>query len=431
MPRAGSLKLTPFQNANLDARTREAHPSVASQLPSPTEIAVYENLSDAESDWRAFEQQADCTVFQTFDWLSTWQRHVGARAGVRPAIVVGRAGGDILFILPLACQRSGLARELVWLGSDLCDYNAPLLAPQFSARLGARPFRDVWRQVVETLQGRLSLRHDLVRLEKMPGNVGAQPNPMSALGVTANPSGAYSTPLAETWEAFYGAKRSSATRRRDRTKRKRLAELGTLALVHPHDDREILAALDTLIAQKSRVLLQMGAGNLFAQPGYCEFYRALATDSRTRPLVHISHLNCGPQIAAANLGLTFRSTYYHLLASYDDGAVSRWGPGAAHLHDLLRYAIGQGLKVFDFTIGDEPYKRDWCDGPQKLYDHLSLATWRGIFVVVPAAAKLWFKRQIKQTPLLWKTFSEARKFYGSLRQAIQSSKAKAPRDSNP
>ncbi len=429
MPRAGSLKLAPFEHANLDARTRETYLSVASPLPAPIEIAVYENLSDAESDWRAFERQADCTVFQTFDWLSTWQRCVGARAGVRPAIVVGRAGGDILFILPLASRKNGLARELVWLGSDLCDYNAPLLAPQFSSRLGARPFREVWRQLVETLQRHSSLRYDLVRLEKMPGNVGAQPNPMLALGVTANPSGAYSTPLAESWEDFYGAKRSSATRRRDRTKRRRLAELGPLALVHPHDDKEILAALDTLMAQKSRALLQMGAGNLFAQPGYSEFYRALATDSRTKPLVHISHLNCGPEIAAANLGLTFRSTYYHLLASYDAGALSRLGPGAAHLHDLLRYAITRGLKIFDFTIGDEPYKRDWCDGPQKLYDHLSLATWRGIFVVVPAATKLWFKRQIKQTPLLWKTFSEARKFYGSLRQALPSSKA--PRDSNP
>src|SRR5665811_2337324 len=51
-------------------------------------IAVYEDLSAIERDWRAFEPHADCTVFQSFDWLATWQRHIGARNGVRPAIVV-------------------------------------------------------------------------------------------------------------------------------------------------------------------------------------------------------------------------------------------------------------------------------------------------------------------------------------------------------
>lgn len=425
MPRAGSVQLAAYDEANSDARTRSV--SIANAVPPPIEFTIYENLSNVEGDWRAFEQQADCTVFQTFDWLSTWQRHIGARGGVRPAIIVGRAGGEVLLILPLATQKIAFARELVWLGSDLCDYNAPLLAPRFSSSLGTRQFHEVWQHIVATLRSRPRLSYDLVRLEKMPGDVGSQPNPMLTLGVTANPSGAYRTPLTAPWEAFYTAKRSSATRRRDRTKRRRLAELGALALVHPDDNSEMLAALDTLMAQKSRALLEMGAGNLFARPGYADFYRALATDPRTKPLVHVSELNCGPQVAAVNLGLTFRGTYYHLLASHAAGELSRFGPGAAHLHDLLRHAIDRGCEIFDFTIGDEPYKRDWCDSPQKLYDHLSVATWRGIFVFVPAFAKSWFKRQIKQTPVLWKAFSRARKFYGSLMHRAPMSKSEASR----
>ena len=83
--------------------------------------------------WRAFEQTADCTAFQTFEWLATWQRHIGAREGAQPAVVVGRdPGGDILFMLPLAVAKRGYGRELTFLGSDLCDYNAPLLAPDFA-----------------------------------------------------------------------------------------------------------------------------------------------------------------------------------------------------------------------------------------------------------------------------------------------------------
>jgi CelD/BcsL family acetyltransferase involved in cellulose biosynthesis len=76
-------------------------------------IAVHEDLSAIERDWRAFEAQADCTAFQSFDWLAAWQRHIGARNGVRPAIVVARDGaGAILFLLPLAVRSAGFAREL-------------------------------------------------------------------------------------------------------------------------------------------------------------------------------------------------------------------------------------------------------------------------------------------------------------------------------
>jgi CelD/BcsL family acetyltransferase involved in cellulose biosynthesis len=43
----------------------------------------------------------------------------------------------------------------------------------------------------------------------------------------------------------------------------------------------------------------------------------------------------------------------------------------------MRYAIERKCDAFDFTIGDERYKSEWCDGVFKLYDHVSAATWRG------------------------------------------------------
>jgi CelD/BcsL family acetyltransferase involved in cellulose biosynthesis len=253
----------------------------------------------------------------------------------------------------------------------------------------------------------------------MPDMVGAQANPLRYLGGAVNPSGAYLTHLSGDWDAFYTAKRSSATRRRDRTKRKRLAESGEVRLVTPQGDGDIRGSLDILMQQKARAFARMGVANLFARPGYAQFYRALAGDPATRPLVHVSRLDVGPTPAAVNLGLTFRDRYYHLLASYDDGDLSRYGPGAAHLHDLLRYAIGRDLRVFDFTIGDERYKRDWCDSELTLYDFISAATWRGTLVVAPMRVALRLKRWIKGTPVLWQAFSAGRALVGSLARKLR------------
>jgi CelD/BcsL family acetyltransferase involved in cellulose biosynthesis len=415
MPPAIAPKLGIYQDGLCGSYAQASGAPAARAEVAPVSLTVFENLADIENDWRTFERDADCTVFQSFDWLSIWQQHVGSLTGVRPAIIVGRDGaGEMLFILPLATQRTGFARELVWLGSELCDFNAPLLARRFVAQVGEQRFLQLWRDALDQLQDHARLHFDLIRLKKMPAAIGTQKNPMLALNVMLNPSGSYITELTDDWETFYKAKRSSSTRSRERTKRKRLAEFGPLAFVSADNVDDRLAGLDILVAQKSRSFARMGVANIFAKPGHMAFYRTLYTDPRARHLVHISRLDCGGHTAAVNLGLTFRDTYYHLQASHDDGELGRFGPGAAHLNELLHYAIEHGFKHYDFTIGDEPYKRDWCDGAQPLYDHISVATGRGACVFLPAVAKNWLARRIKQSPALWKFFSQTRASLGSL-----------------
>ncbi len=403
-------------NALLDDRPAPGAANVAPADPSrpAIELTICRDLDAIEADWRAFEQQADATAFQSFDWLSLWYRHVGRPAGVRPAIVLGRSAGSLAFLLPLAV-RPGLVRTLTFLGEDLCDYNAALIAPGFSTYLDAAGFAALWSEIRARLQERPELGHDLIRLTKMPETIGTQPNPFLHLDVALNPSGAYLTHLAGTWDEFYSAKRSSATRRRDRTKRKRLAEHGEVRFVTAQDAAESTRTMQTLIEQKSKAFARMGVPNLFERPGHGAFFLDLATNPRTRHLVHVSRLDVGPIFAAVNLGLTFHGSYYHVLASYDDGEVSRFGPGAAHLRDLLQFAIEKGCDRFDFTIGDERYKLEWSDTVVKLHDHIAAATPRGWLAVVPSLVFRRVKRLIKQNPTLWRAFSATRGAIGSLR----------------
>ena len=303
----------------------------------------------------------------------------------------------------------------MWLGSELGDYNAPLLAPDFSQKLGPRRCLHLWPEVLRRIQSHADLRFDMIHFVRMPEMVGAQHNPFRQLPVTTHPSGAYLTHLTDNWDAFYTTKRSSSTRRRDRTKRKKLGEMGEVKLITPQGTEDIGSSFDTLVTQKTRSFAAMGVSNMFDRPGYSEFYRALAIDPATRHLVHVSRLDVGAIPAAVNFGLTFRGCYYHVLASYDDGEVSRFGPGAAHLHDLMRYAIETRCRVFDFTVGDERYKRDWSDTESALFDHLAYARWRGAIVAMPTLTMIRIKRFIKQTPLLWNAFSKVRALVGTLK----------------
>jgi CelD/BcsL family acetyltransferase involved in cellulose biosynthesis len=208
--------------------------------------------------------------------------------------------------------------------------------------------------------------------------------------------------------------RSAATRSRERTKRRRLADNGELRLINQSDPDDRKRTLSILFHQKSRRLAQKepkashrdGFSNPFAQSGQSNFYLSVA--AKPDSFVHVSRLDVGSTCVAANLGLQFRRVYYYILTSCDDGPLSRYGPGVIHLHELMRYSISRGFRHFDFTIGDHPYKLDWADETLKLYDHVGAACWRGVplaaKIIVASQAKQW----LKKSPSLWQLASRGK-----------------------
>ena len=370
-------------------------PAPANAMPR---FQITEDLTSIEDEWRGFESHANCTPFQTFDWLVNWQRCIGLRQGITPIIVLARApGGELLFILPLAIEQLRYGRCLTFLGRALCDYNAPLLSPEVAQTLTASRFAELWKALHAEIQR--GYPHSFVWFDKMPQRVGGQHNPMCDLKTQRNASSAHATELQTDWELFYSQKRSAATRRNDRKKLKKIGEFGAVEFRSPAKPEEIQKLLSTLIEQKSIKFAKMGVANIFAKPGYTEFFTTIAINARL--LVHVSALQVGANAAATNLGLTFRGCYYYVLASYGDGPVARFGAGAAHLHELMRYATGHGCTRFDFTIGDEPYKRDWSDVELHLYDHVNGVGVFGKIVASLISIALRFKRWIKTTPVIW------------------------------
>jgi CelD/BcsL family acetyltransferase involved in cellulose biosynthesis len=103
-----------------------------------------------------------------------------------------------------------------------------------------------------------------------------------------------------------------------------------------------------------------------------------------------------------------------VLVSYDEGDVSRYGPGAAHLRELMSHAIAQGLQRFDFTVGDEPYKLEWSDTAITLYDHAAAATLLGWAFARYALVRRRIKRLIKQDQRLMRIFQRTRSVFGAL-----------------
>ncbi len=397
---------------------REVAASVTNALIAGTSaeklaIAVHTDLAAIEQAWREFEHTAHHTPFQSFDWLFKWQKHIGGPRGTLPLIVTGRTGtGKMLFLLPLSIERRRGVRQLVWLANERCDYNGPLLAADLA--LHGLDWTACWHQIIGAI--REHARIDLVHLQKMPRMVGDQVNPLMQLDVARHPNDGHVATLAGNWDDFYKARRSSSSRKVQRKQLNRMMQFGELRFAEPAEPVDRATTLHVLVHQKSRALARMGVADMFARPGVSDFYKDLVADTRLAGTVHISRLDVGAEVAATSVALIKDRRYYLILSSYNDGPISAQGPGRAHLMELLRSTIANGIEQFDFTIGNEPYKLDWCDVRVELFDHLAPLTLRGRVARTALQAINACHRSIRNNSAAWHAFAKARaRLYGLVR----------------
>tara|TARA_R110000868_G_scaffold877_12_gene6602 strand:+ start:9836 stop:11152 length:1317 start_codon:yes stop_codon:yes gene_type:complete len=384
-------------------------------------LSVHDDLASLADIWTELEQSGDCSAFQTFAYVSAWFTHVGRTEGVTPCVVVGwdiedaGAGEGPLFIMPLGLTRSTFGTKLGWLAAGVSDYQGPVLSKNFSLRVRPGQFKGLWRQIRETLPD-----HDIVELNSMAQKIGGQANPFMQLdGLSQHASSAHMTRFNGDWDAYYDAKRSSGSKKRDRQKRRKLEEFGETTLVTPTDTAAIAETVNTLIAQKSVAFARMGIANIFDKPGMRDFYVALATDAAANGLIEVSRLEVGGAIAATNWGISFKGRFHYVLTSYDEQAeFANRGPGMVQLMELMKHASETGHTEFDFTVGDEGYKADWCEIETLLFDFVEAASVRGLLIRLPKVTFRKVKRFIKQTPVLWQAFTRLRAAAGTLPEAI-------------
>ncbi len=361
--------------------------------------------------WRAFETDAAGHVFQTYDYVAAWVRHVAAARGIEPRIVVARAGsGRLLAILPLGVGRRMGVRVLSWLGGDQSDYHCGLFDRAFLAGLHDDPAAaEAFRRAAVAAA---SAGADVVRFTRQPAAIDGLSNPFAGPGALDHASQAHETRLEGSFEAYYTAKRGKSSRRIDKRKLDKLTSLGPLRLVDATDPGEIRRIMAALVAMKRDSLAARGISDIFGEPGVRDFYEAIAQTAAAGGPAHVAALYCGDDIAACSWGLVHGRRYYYVLHTYAGGEIGRCSPGKHLMYHLMQWAIARGVDAFDFTVGDEPYKAEWCEVSQPLRDTVASLSARGSGLAMALHAGATAKRVIKTTPILWRGAEALRRRLG-------------------
>ncbi|NKB94925.1 GNAT family N-acetyltransferase [Ochrobactrum intermedium] len=76
-------------------------------------------------------------------------------------------------------------------------------------------------------------------------------------------------------------------------------------------------------------------------------------------------------------------------------------PGEFLFFEDISRSCGEGHSVYSFGIGDEPYKREWCDIDLAIYDTLVPLSAKGRFFTALQSARNAVAGSLKRNPRLW------------------------------
>jgi CelD/BcsL family acetyltransferase involved in cellulose biosynthesis len=329
---------------DLVPQTRASHTSGGFVIQVARDIRAFSN-------WPAL---ADCDglakahAFQRRDHLEIWLETIGAGLKVTPRFVsVSAKTGEPVMLLPFGIEKKHGLRFLKFLDGGVADYNAPVLFPA-ADRLDDSEIDGLWRSVCRALAP-----FDLASLEKMPEKVEGSKNPLCRLGRERwHISGHYLTLESEDG--------SCVTRPNQKESRRKLRRLSEHGGVHFRiaDESKIGPVFDAFLRQKSRRYMETLGHPGFDVPGQIAYYLTLTKKLRGKG-AQLAYLTVGEEVVATAWNLISGRRLYYMMAGYEDGKWRRYSPGWLLLEELVNWSCRNGIGVFDFGIGDEPYKLKW------------------------------------------------------------------------
>ncbi|WP_027580145.1 GNAT family N-acetyltransferase [Bradyrhizobium sp. Ai1a-2] len=337
-------------------------------------VEIFAEWRQAAARWGAF---APPTAFQNPQWYEAWYAAFAETDGVSPVIafVSNAVTGEPAALLPLIRRRQGSIQVIEFADLDLTDYNAPLLGP--AAPRDAAAARAFWRDLRAALR-RLPGGADLIRLRKIAPDLDGRPNPLALLdGVAVCPVNGNLVTTGEDFDAWRYTL--------ERTTRKELERSWRVFTRDPaaafgiaQDADEALRVLATTEAQQSSRMQSLGVKFILNDQNCAAFYRSLVRNGIGNGYAIVSALTAGEEVVATLLGVRNGSRYVMIRISNAGDKWSNCSPGRLIIERTMAALHKQGVREFDFSIGNYAYKRRFGVKRLPLLDISAALSWRGL-----------------------------------------------------
>ncbi|MBH5370237.1 GNAT family N-acetyltransferase [Bradyrhizobium glycinis] len=329
---------------------------------------------DVVRDWRHAASRLSAghrTAFQHADWLGAWYE---AFVDVAPLIAVisdAATRKDIAVVPMISHVRRGI-RIVEFADLGVSDNNAPILARD--AELDAGATDAINTALIGALRA-LPDRLDLLRLKKMPAEVGGKPNPLVSLGRIGSSSLNCNLVLMGDDHDDYQAA----------IKRLQMPRCWRVFGRHAGARFEIAAdvaraheLLDVMDAQQHARMRKLGSPFVLNDDTHARFYREVVRQGLAQGHVMVSALVCDEGVVATAFGVKHGATYILLRISHAGDQWSSCSPGLLVIERTMAALHALGVRRFDLSIGNQAYKRRFGAERVPLTDVSVALSWRGL-----------------------------------------------------
>jgi CelD/BcsL family acetyltransferase involved in cellulose biosynthesis len=304
------------------------------------------------------------SLFLTWEWLSTWWRHLSGGRSLR--LLVVRSHGEAVAIAPLSVRPPQWTRlspmralEFMGTGSVGSDYLDLIIKPGYE------------RQAVFAIADDLRRRRLMLELSQMnrTGCLAAElARQLGRYGWTEREQATAVCPWIKlsghTWDSYL-ATLGQGHRSNLRRQLKLLNQRFEVRFEQVRSEEERGEALQHLIMLHGLRWQERGGSNALHEPGLRAFHEDFSRLALERGWLRLFVLRLNGQPVAALYGFRFGRVFYFYQSGFDP-AYATYSMGSVIVGLTIKQAIEEGAEEYDFLHGDEPYKFHWAKEQREL-----------------------------------------------------------------
>lgn len=339
---------------------------------------------------------------QSPEWAVTWTE----KTDTDQVFAVFFSSGRPVFALALEIVRAGPVRIARFMGGSHANGNFAAADPLWLATAGAMEMQAL---TAEICRARPDI--DIVALERLLPDLEGLPNPLLSLPHYPSPNLSLAVCLDGGFDALLDRASGKRKRKKHRSQTRKFEAAGGFRRIEAASPAEVERMLDAFFIMKEDRFRRAGIANVFGDAKVQAFFSALFTDAlAASPPPFVLHgLEVDGRLRAVTGSSRSGKRLVCEFGAIAEDELAHASPGDFLFFDNIREACAQGFSVYDFSVGDEPYKRLWCDIETQHMDVVVPLTLKGRAFAVSMRLKARLKAFVKTNPLIWKLTKALRK----------------------
>lgn len=391
----------------IDAAFSGESAATGSGRPAGGTIATYRMVvsaasGDALSSYRALCDGAVHAPAQSVHWVQNWVEQLQPDGLIASVWEHGRP----VFALALEVTNAGPFRVARFMGGSHANGNFPVASPAWLASAEKAA-------VLALVEAIAAARPDIdaLVLERATPHLAGQANPLLFLPHSRSPNIALSVDLQGGFDAILEQTSAKRKRKKHRSQMRKFEAAGGFRRIIAQTPEETRRLFDAFLEMKEKRFEAMGVANVFADAGIRKFFHALFCNALAAdmPIFTLEGLEVGGELRAVTGTSRCGRRLICEFGGIHDDELATSSPGEFLFYENIKQACETGYDIYDFGVGDEPYKRLWCNSETHHIDVIMPLSGKGRIYTTGLKTAARLKAAVKNNPTAWRLAKSLRK----------------------